>query len=105
MSSLESRQPTDDYAYIDLDEPTRWWQGLIGFIAIVLIATVLVAPWVIDLDDGQPDVVANSALQNTSSVCRPDASGLPAFFDPSVASWSRFCDWFIDPQLNPPGEP
>lgn len=104
MSSVESSRANEEYVYIDLDEPSRWWQTLIGLIAVVLIASVLVAPWIIDLDD-QPETVANNALQNTSSICRPDASGLPSIFDPSVASWSRFCDWFIDPQVSPPGEP
>lgn len=104
MSNDDARQPTEDYVYIDLDDPSPWWSSVVGAAAIILIAIVLVAPWAIDLDDGQPDVVANSTLQNTGSVCRPDASGLPGFFDPSVASWSRFCDWFIDPQLNPSGD-
>lgn len=105
MSSVKSSKSKDEYVYIDLDDPSRWWQTLIGVIAVVLIATVLVAPWAIDLDDDQPEVVANATLQNTGSVCRPNASGLPSIFDPSVASWSRFCEWFIDPQVNPPGEP
>lgn len=104
MSSVESSRAQEEYVYIDLDEPTRWWQSFIGVIAIVLIATVLAAPWVTDLDDGQSESVANAALQNTSSICRPDSSGVPSLFDPTVASWSRFCEWFIDPQINQPGD-
>lgn len=105
MNSVKPGQSTDDYVYIDLDEPVTWWQTLFGLVAIALIISVLVAPWMIDLDDGQANAAANSTLQNTRSVCRPDSSGLPGVFDPTVASWSRFCEWFIDPQVNRPGEP
>lgn len=104
MGSIESRQSKEEFVYIDLDDPSRWWQTLIGAIVVVLIAGVLVAPWLIDLDNSQPNAVANAALQNTSSICRPNASGLPSVFDPTVASWSRFCEWFIDPQINQPGD-
>lgn len=105
MSRNESSTTSEQYVYIDLDKPTPWWGTSVGVLAVILIASVLIAPWLIDLDDGQPDVVANSTLQNTGSVCRPDSVGLPGIFDPTVASWSRFCEWFIAPEMNPPGEP
>lgn len=105
MSSAQPEQAAEEYVYIDLDEPTRWWSALVGVIVIALIASVLVAPWVIELDDDQQENVANQTLQNTSTLCRPDSSGLPGIFDPSVASWSRFCEWFIDPPSNTPGDP
>lgn len=104
MNRTEASATSEDFVYIDLDQPTPWWGTLIGIIAVVLIASVLIAPWVIDLDDGQPDTVANSSLQNTSSICRPNADGIPGIFDPTVASWSRFCDWFIAPEGNPQGD-
>lgn len=102
MSSIESGESPDGLVYIDLDEPTPWWASVVVAIAIVLTASVLVAPWVVNLDDDQQTTVANSTLQNTSSVCRPDADGLPSLLDPTVASWSRFCEWFIAPELAPP---
>lgn len=104
MSRSESGTTSSDYVYIDLDTPTPWWGTLVGMIAVALIVAVLVAPWVIELDDGQPDVVANGTLQTTGSLCRPDSNGLPGIFDPTVASWSRFCEWFIAPEINPQGE-
>lgn len=104
MSRIESGTTSEQYVYIDLDKPTPWWGTLVGVVAVVLIASVLIAPWLINLDDEQPDVVANNTLQSPSSVCRPDSSGLPGIFDPSVASWSRFCDWFIAPEMGPPGD-
>lgn len=104
MSSVESRQKPDDYVYIDLDEPRKWWSSLVGLVAIILIATILVAPWMIDLGTDQPDQVANNALQSSGSICRPDSSGLPQLLDPTVASWGRFCEWFIDPPTGPAGE-
>lgn len=100
MSQIESGTTSQDYVYIDLDQPTPWWGTLIGIIAVVVIASVLIAPWIIQFDDGQADVVANNSLQNTGSLCRPDASGLPGALDPTVASWSRFCEWFIAPEIN-----
>lgn len=105
MSRVEAGSTSNDYVYIDLDEPTPWWSSLIAVVAVILLATVLAAPWVINLDDGQTDIVANGTLQNSRSVCRPDASGLPGLFDPTVASWSRFCEWFIAPELNPQNGP
>lgn len=106
MSSAKPEPSVDAYDYIDLDEPTRWWSSLIGLVVIVLIAAVLVAPWVIELDDGTPANIPNPAVQNSTSICRPDSSGLPGIFDPSVASWGRFCEWFIDPPTNnTPGDP
>lgn len=104
MNRAEPGTTSDDHVYIDLDPPTPWWGTLVGVVAIILIASVLIAPWAIDLDDGQPDVVANSTFQSTGSICRPNANGLPGVFDPTVASWSRFCEWFIAPDINPQGE-
>lgn len=104
MSYTESGITSESYVYIDLDQPTPWWGTLVGFIAVALIASVLIAPWVIDLGDDQTDTVTNSSLQNTSSLCRPDSSGLPGVLDPTVASWSRFCEWFIAPEIDPQGE-
>jgi hypothetical protein len=101
VSRATTNTTTDDFVYIDLDEPTPWWTSVVGGVAIVLVILVLVAPWVINLDDRYPDSVANSTLQSTGSFCRPNASGLPNVFDPSLASWSRFCEWFIAPELNP----
>ena len=105
MSRVESGTTSEDYVYIDLDQPTPWWGTLVGVVAMSLIVAVLIAPWLINLDDGQQqDLVANGTLQNTSSVCRPDSDGLPGIFDPTVASWSRFCEWFIAPEMGPQGE-
>lgn len=104
MSIVKPETAPEELVYIDLDEPVPWWSTLVGVVAIVLIALVLIAPWVISLEDDQPNTVANSTLQNTSTVCRPDSSGLPNILDPSVASWSRFCEWFIAPELNPRGD-
>lgn len=104
MSQEQSATTTDDFVYIDLDEPTPWWSSLVGIIAVILITSVLVAPWVITWDD-EPEAVASNALQNSGSMCRPNASGLPGVFDPTVASWSRFCEWFIAPELTPPNGP
>lgn len=101
MNDVESTAPPEEFVYIDLDEPAPWWASVVGGVAVILIVSVLVAPWVITWDDGQSDIVANSTLQNSGSVCRPNASGLPGLFDPTVASWSRFCEWFIAPEMNP----
>lgn len=101
MSSTSSRAPSEEYVYIDLDDRAPWWTSMAGAIAAILIVGVLMAPWLIDLDGDQPESVASSTLQNSGSLCRPDASGVPAFLDPSVASWSRFCEWFIAPGMEP----
>lgn len=105
MGSVESKPATDEIVYIELDDPTRWWSSIVGLTVAILIVLVLVAPWVITLQDNEYDAVANGTLQNTGSVCRPNASGLPNIFDPTVASWSRFCDWFIAPQMDPQDTP
>lgn len=104
MSNVEPGATSEEFVYIDLDQPTPWWGTLVGIIAVAFIIAVLIAPWLIQLDDGQQDLVANSSLQNTNSVCRPDSDGLPGVFDPTVASWSRFCEWFIAPEISPQGE-
>lgn len=97
METTANRSQPDDLVYIDLDEPTQWWATLIGIVAIALIAAVLIGPWLIDTGSDHPESLANTALQNTGSVCRPDASGVSNLLDPAVASWSRFCEWFIAP--------
>lgn len=102
MAQTTSESTTEDYVYIDLDRPSHWWSSLIGAIAIVLIVGVLVAPWAIDWSDPSPTDVSGNGLQGSGGVCRPDNSGLPGFFDPSLASWSRFCDWFIEPDTDSP---
>lgn len=93
---------TEECVYIDLDEPTPWWASLVGIVAVVLIAGVLVAPWVIDIGNEPPDQIANNTLQSSSNVCRPNSEGVPGFFDPTMASWNRFCEWFIDPGNDAP---
>lgn len=97
MQSATNRTQQDDLVYIDLDEPRRWWVTIVGFVAVIVILCVLVGPWMINLDGSEPESLANAALQNSGSVCRPDSSGIPGFLDPTVASWSRFCEWFIAP--------
>lgn len=90
----------DGLVYIDLEEPAPWWRSLVGLVVAILIALVLVAPWVIDRADHPADVVAHTALQTTNSVCRPNSSGLPGILDPTLASWGRFCEWFIAPDTD-----
>lgn len=90
----------DEYIYIDLDDPTPWWWLIATVIAAVLIVAVLIAPWVIELDNTSPEPASATApLQNATSICRPDSSGVPDVFDSSLASWNRFCEWFIAPEL------
>lgn len=105
MEHTDVGTTSEKYTYIDLDKPTPWWGTLVGLIAAIIIASVLIAPWIITFNDGKSNTVASGTLQNTGSVCRPNASGLPGVFDPTVASWSRFCEWFIAPELEPQGEP
>lgn len=100
MSSATDNSTIDDCVYIDLDEPSRWWISLVGIVAAVLIASVLIAPWLIEIDSQQSDAIANTTLQNSGTICRPNAEDVPNIFDPTVASWSRFCEWFIAPESN-----
>lgn len=100
MESSATRNQQEDLVYIDLDEPRRWWTTLFGMIAVVVILAVLIGPWMIDLDGSEQENLANNTLQNSGSVCRPDSNGVPSFLDPTVASWSRFCEWFITPGGN-----
>lgn len=102
MAQVRQETAEDEYVYIELDRPSHWWNSVIGIIAIVLISGVLVAPWMINLDDETNGNVARNTLQSSSTVCRPNSTGLPTFLDPTVASWSRFCDWFIDPDVGAP---
>lgn len=102
MVRTAAQSKTDDFVYVDLDEPSPWWASVVGAAAAMLIAAVLVAPWAIDWNDDTPEQVASNTLQDSSSLCRPNSAGLPALFDPTVASWSRFCEWFIDPDTDAP---
>lgn len=97
MDSATSQPIPDDCVYIDLDDRRPWWMSLVGIVAVVVIAAVLVAPWVLDLGVDESDKIVSNTFQNSGSVCRPDASGLPTILDPTVDSWSRFCEWFIAP--------
>lgn len=107
-----SRQET---IIIELDDPTpRWFRY--GAIAITLvIAALVVAPWVIDVDTTS-DVDANQPQQQVQSngyapVCQPTLD-IPSFAEPAASmalpSWMRLCDWFAQPVGNPiivPTEP
>jgi len=97
MEPSPTRAQAEDHVYIDLDDPTRWWLSIVGFAAIVLIAAVLVGPWLINIDGDESDSLVTTTLQTSGSVCRPNSNGVPAFLDPTVASWNRFCEWFIAP--------
>ncbi len=102
MTPAVSQSKPDEFVYIDLDTPSPWWASVAGAVAVILIAAVLVAPWAIDWSDETPHQVANSTLQRSGSLCRPNSAGLPGVFDPTVASWSRFCEWFINPESDTP---
>jgi hypothetical protein len=91
-----------EFVYIDLDDPSPWWASTVGVVAVALIVAVLVAPWMIDWEDGSTSQVAAGTLEGTSSVCRPNSTGLPSFLDPTVASWNRFCEWFVEPGADTP---
>lgn len=100
----EGSSPTapQEFVYIDLDEPSPWWASMVGVVAVALIVAVLVAPWMIDWEDDSTAHVADGTLQGTSSVCRPNSAGLPTFLNPTVASWNRFCEWFVEPGADSP---
>ena len=102
MSPIASQTKTDDFVYIDLDAPSPWWASVAAAAAAILIVAVLIAPWAIDWDSESPGQVANNTLQNSGTLCRPNSSGLPGVFDPTVASWNRFCEWFINPDTDTP---
>ncbi len=91
-----------DFVYIDLDDPSPWWASTVVAVAIALIVAVLIAPWMIDWDEGATSPVTAGTLESTSSVCRPNSTGLPSFLDPTVASWNRFCEWFVEPGTDNP---
>lgn len=97
MAQRRPQTAQHDFVYIDLDEPSPWWASTVAVVAVALIVVVLIAPWMIDWDDGPTSQVAAGTLQGTSSVCRPNSVGLPSFLDPTVASWNRFCEWFVEP--------
>lgn len=104
MNQLQPDTTMDNLKYIDLDDPRSLWATLFGALAIIVIIAVLIAPWTIDWSSDDSDSVVTSATtrQSTGSVCRPDASGLPTWVNPTVASWGRFCDWFIAPEIESP---
>lgn len=97
MDSSTTQTTTDEYVYIDLDERNQWWIPIAIVIAATLVIAVLVAPWAIDLDSNQSDAPGNTTVQANSTICRPDSTGVPALFDPTLDSWSRLCEWFIAP--------
>lgn len=99
---MSQRSDSRELVYVDLDTPRRWWASILGLVAGAMIVAVLVAPWMINWDDGEPNTAANNAMQTTSSVCRPDNSGIPSLLNPTVASWSRFCEWFVEPGIDNP---
>lgn len=97
MDSTTSQPVADDCVYIDLDDRHHWWMSIVGIVAAVVIVAILAAPWVVDLGGDNSDEIVTNTLQNSGSVCRPDSSGLPTILNPTVDSWSRFCEWFIAP--------
>ncbi len=102
MTPVHAQPKSEEFVYIDLDAPSPWWASVVGTAAAILIVAVLIAPWAINWNDESPDQVANNALQTTGTLCRPNSGGLPGFFDPTVASWNRFCEWFIEPGTDTP---
>lgn len=102
MGESTSHSTQHEFVYIDLDDPSPWWASVVGVVAIALIVAVLIAPWMINWDDGSTGQVTAGTLDGTSSVCRPNSTGLPSFLDPTVASWNRFCEWFVEPGVKNP---
>lgn len=93
------RVNAEDFTWIDLDEPAPWWRSLVVIAVVAALVTVLVAPWFISLENEQPNVTLQSN-ETTNSYCRPSTDGVPNLLNPSLASWSRFCEWFLEPNVD-----
>ena len=94
------KAPDTNYEWIELDDKPHWWTSLLALVGAIAIATVLIAPWIVDLDTAEPTVSA-STQRSSQSYCRPQSGDLPRFLNPSVASWTQFCEWFIEPNVEP----
>lgn len=88
-----------EFNWIELDDRPPKWGSLAALLAVIAILIVLVAPWMVQLNTEDSAMVA-SPERATTSVCRPETDGLPRFLNPSIASWNRFCEWFIEPGNN-----
>lgn len=92
------KAPSNEFTYIELDDKMPWWTSVVALIAVIAIVAVLVAPWVVNLDNEENSVAA-SVQSQSSSYCRPEANDLPRFLNPTMASWNRFCEWFVEPNI------
>lgn len=112
-SNLEDRTPPDmqtprhEPMIIELDDPTPRWFRWGAILVAVVIAALVIAPWLIDVDTST-DADASQTQQVQSSgyapVCRPRLD-FPSFAEPAasvaIPSWMRLCDWFAEPAGQP----
>ncbi|MCO5215577.1 MAG: hypothetical protein M9953_04795 [Thermomicrobiales bacterium] len=97
----ESQTPAS-YTYIDLDDPPSWWSTVLLALLGLVMAAVIIAPWFVDLGDDDTLPQAANTLQTGGTLCRPNTDGLPNLLNPSIGSWTRLCEWFIEPELSNP---
>jgi hypothetical protein len=96
---------------IELDDPTPRGMRIMTALVIVLVALLIIAPFVIDDGASSNDLPSGPqpAVQATQpEVCRPSVD-VPSVLDPvagfALPSWMRLCDWFIGPVITDPGAP
>lgn len=99
---MSETQTSANYTYIDLDDPPSWWARLLLGILVLLMAAVIIAPWFMDLGETDTAPAQANSIQSGGTLCRPNTDGLPNLLNPSIGSWTRLCEWFIEPELDNP---
>lgn len=99
---MSETQTPANYTYIDLDDPPSWWARLFLGVMGLLMAAVIIAPWFVDLGEVGAPSTSTGSIQSGGTLCRPNTDGLPELLNPSIGSWTRLCEWFIEPELDNP---
>lgn len=99
---MSETQSSANYTYIDLDDAPSWWARLLLGVMGLLMAAVIIAPSFVDFGEADAPPTQTNTIQSGGTLCRPNTDGLPNLLNPSIGSWTRLCEWFIEPELDNP---
>jgi hypothetical protein len=107
IEDMGMQTPRHEPIIIELDEPTPRWFRWGALVMTLVIVTLVLAPWIIEIDkpeEADASQTQPSRADTSSPVCQPTLD-LPSFAEPAASvalpSWMRLCDWFIEPGTQP----